>query len=135
MSFRWPDLDQALSVRELGLAKADIPVFEKLSRAVLESKVVSFDYLELTASKPERRWHPSQEVKELKGKDRSVELTFEIASFEEITRWVLSWGGQAEVIAPKKLRERVAEEIEIDELNPAQAPSGETAPIGVSYAQ
>lgn len=60
----------------------------------------------------ERRWHPSQEIKQGSVKTESVEILFELANFEEIIRWVLNWGGQAEVLAPKALRERVAEKIQ-----------------------
>ena len=201
--FNWSDIDQAFSVREIGVAKAEIVVFEKLSRAVLQSKVVSFDYRKLSAKererrslrpyslidvsggwylighdnvrdamrtfalqrikglrvsetkgfvrpedfraedylgesfgvwraadakgKPhrirvrlegwaarvatERRWHPSQQVKELRGKGERMEISFELANLEEITSWVLSWGAQAEVVAPKALRTRVSGEI------------------------
>jgi proteasome accessory factor B len=201
--FNWSDIDQAFSVREMGVAKAEIAVFEKLSRAVLESKVVSFDYRKLSATqnerrsmhpyslvdvsggwylighdlkrdamrtfalqrikgllvsktkgfvrpddfraedylgesfgvwraadakgKPhririrlegwaarvasERRWHPSQQVRELRGKGERSEVSFELANLEEITSWVLSWGAQAEVLAPKALRTRVSGEI------------------------
>ena len=56
----------------------------------------------------ERRWHASQKIKPL-GKDGSegIELTLELSDLEEITRWVLSWGGQAKVLAPKELQTRV----------------------------
>ena len=202
VAFRWSDLDQAFNVRDVGLAKADIAVFEKLSRAVLESKEVSFDYHKLgakgaerrtvkpynlsdvsggwylighdgdrgamrtfavqrmkairiskkrflrpedfdvenylgesfgiwrtggTTDKPqrvrvrlegwaarvaaERMWHPSQEIKTRPGKTDSVEILFELASFEEIIRWVMSWGNQAEVLAPKALRDKVGKEL------------------------
>jgi len=202
VSFRWSDLDQAFNVRDYGMARADIANFEKLARAVVESKQVSFEYQNLNSAesmrrqirpynlsdvggcwylighdqyrdavrtfavprirslrvlakgfvrpdefdaarylgesfgiwrsgdgtgKPqrvsirletwaarvaaERRWHPSQEVKVLGGKPEAIEIHFELANFEEITSWVLSWGAQAEVLAPKALRDRVAREL------------------------
>lgn len=55
----------------------------------------------------ERAWHESQEIKSLRGGE--IELRLEVAGFEEVERWVLSWGAHAEVIAPKKLRERIRE--------------------------
>ena len=204
ISFRWSDLDQAFNVRAIGLAKAEMSVFEKLSRAVIESKQVSFEYHKLGAKAPERRtikpynlsdvgggwylighdlerdalrtfavqrmkgirilkkgflrpddfdvenylgesfaiwrtasasekphqvrvrldgwaarvaaerrWHPSQEVKSTPGKPDSVEILFELANFEEIIRWVLSWGNQAEVLAPKALRDKVRRELQM----------------------
>ena len=204
ISFCWSDLDQAFSVSEFGIAKADVAVFEKLSRAVIQSMEVSFDYRSLRASTEERRkvrpysmtdvgggwyligfdlvrkairtfavqrmkgirvsqkgfirpddfdaesylgesfgiwrtagstgkrhkvrvrlegwaarvaaerrWHPSQDikVKVAKGRTDVVEIAFELAGFEEITRWILSWGSLAEVISPKSLRDHVAKEI------------------------
>ena len=59
----------------------------------------------------ERRWHPSQQVKELRGKGERSEISFDLANLEEITSLVLSWGAQAEVLAPKALRTRVSGEI------------------------
>ena len=53
----------------------------------------------------------SQEIKVLRGKTESIEIQFELANFEEITGWVLSWGAQAEVLAPKALRDRVSREL------------------------
>ncbi len=53
----------------------------------------------------ERFWHESQEIKERA--DGSVELSLRLGSLEEVTRWVLGWGAQVEVLAPKELRARV----------------------------
>ena len=55
----------------------------------------------------ERIWHESQEIKPLAG--GGSELRLELASFEEIERWILSWGEHAEVLAPARLRRRMAE--------------------------
>ena len=52
----------------------------------------------------EKRWHPSQELVELKD---GVELRLKLSSLAEVERWVLSWGGDAAVIKPKELAERV----------------------------
>ena len=38
-----------------------------------------------------------------------MELQLQLGSLEEIERWILSWGDQAEVLEPVKLRERLAE--------------------------
>jgi predicted DNA-binding transcriptional regulator YafY len=59
----------------------------------------------------ERRWHPSQEIKKLKGKTEAIEIQFELANFEEIASWVMSWGALAEVLTPKALRDRVGKEL------------------------
>jgi predicted DNA-binding transcriptional regulator YafY len=54
----------------------------------------------------ERKWHVSQEVTELRG--RQVRLRLRLNSIEEAERWVLGWGTHATVIRPDRLRERVA---------------------------
>jgi predicted DNA-binding transcriptional regulator YafY len=56
----------------------------------------------------ERTWHPRQSV--ARRSDGSVELRFPAPSLYEIQRWVLQWGGDAEVIAPAELRRAVARE-------------------------
>ncbi|MBM3876334.1 MAG: WYL domain-containing protein [Verrucomicrobia bacterium] len=53
----------------------------------------------------EKRWHPSQELRELK--DGSLELRLKLSSLVEIERWILGWGGGVEVVQPSELRERV----------------------------
>ena len=49
----------------------------------------------------EKRWHPSQTLRELK--DGGVELRLKLSSLGEIQRWILGWGGSAVVIAPPEL--------------------------------
>ena len=49
----------------------------------------------------EKRWHPSQTLRELK--DGGVELRLRLSSLGEIQRWILGWGGSAVVIAPPEL--------------------------------
>jgi len=53
----------------------------------------------------EREWHPSQRLKDLP--DGRVELTFTAGGEFEIIRWILGWGPAAEVVRPRRLRERV----------------------------
>ena len=56
----------------------------------------------------ERIWHPAQKISVRN--DGCAVLTFPARSFVEILPWVLSWGGDAEVIAPDELRQMAAEE-------------------------
>lgn len=49
----------------------------------------------------EKRWHPSQELRELK--DGGVELRLKLSSLGEIQRWILGWGGSAIVVQPPEL--------------------------------
>jgi predicted DNA-binding transcriptional regulator YafY len=58
----------------------------------------------------EKRWHPSQKLRERK--DGAVELEMKLSSLAEVQRWVLSWGGHAKVIAPKELAAAVKEAAE-----------------------
>lgn len=53
----------------------------------------------------EKKWHPSQRVRELK--NGQLELQMTLSSLVEVGRWVLQWGGAARVLAPKQLAEQV----------------------------
>lgn len=55
----------------------------------------------------ERRWHPTQELKDLP--DDGVELSLRLTSLAEVERWALSWGAHARVLAPELLARRVRE--------------------------
>ena len=62
--------------------------------------VVQFDNPEADYVR-EKRWHPSQELRELK--NGGVELRMKISSLVEVQRWLLGWGGHAKVIKPPEL--------------------------------
>lgn len=53
----------------------------------------------------EKKWHPSQELRELGNGD--VELRMKLSSLDEVQRWILNWGGSAKVLRPKELVENV----------------------------
>ena len=53
----------------------------------------------------EKKWHESQQLRELK--NGGVELSLKLSSLIEIERWVLSWGGDVEVLKPRELAEAV----------------------------
>jgi predicted DNA-binding transcriptional regulator YafY len=55
----------------------------------------------------EKKWHESQQLRELK--NGGVELSLKLSSLAEIERWVLSWGGDAKVLKPRELAESVRE--------------------------
>ena len=195
ITFPWGDLDASFSFRNLGSTEADIALFESLSKAVLRSLEIAFEYKKLGSSRheqrrvqpyhlacienqwylfafdlvrnqlrtfvlsrmravqltttkfkrpadfeiskhlgasfgvftgkghykiriqfdafaarlvSERRWHASQKIKPLgKNGSEGIEMTLELSDLEEITRWILSWGGHARVISPKELQTRV----------------------------
>ena len=56
----------------------------------------------------EKKWHPSQELRELK--NGRVEVSLQLSHLIDIRRWVLGWGGQAKVLAPAELLESVRAE-------------------------
>lgn len=58
----------------------------------------------------ERQWHPTQDIRRLDRDGNAVELRVRVRGLEEITRWILSWGGKAKVLAPEALAERVKHE-------------------------
>jgi proteasome accessory factor B len=58
----------------------------------------------------EKRWHPSQVLHELS--DGQVELRFRLSSLTEVQRWILSWGGRAQVVSPPELVESIRREAE-----------------------
>lgn len=55
------------------------------------------------------RWHPSQRTAE---QDDGVIVKFRVRTCPELEAWILSFGENAEVIAPVSLRERVRKRIE-----------------------
>jgi len=53
----------------------------------------------------ERTWHPTQKITPLP--DGKIDLTLKLTSLEEIERWILSWGAEAEVLEPIELRKQI----------------------------
>jgi proteasome accessory factor B len=53
----------------------------------------------------EKKWHDSQQLRELK--QGGVEMRLKLSSLGEIRRWILSWGGDAVVVRPTELAESV----------------------------
>ena len=49
----------------------------------------------------ERNWHDSQRIRA--ARDGSIVLEVQLGSFEEIERWILSWGSHVKVLAPRAL--------------------------------
>jgi proteasome accessory factor B len=59
----------------------------------------------------ERRWHPSQEIHPVEPDGSVIDLTLTLSALEDIMRWILGFGAQAEAIEPAELRERIAAEL------------------------
>lgn len=53
----------------------------------------------------EKKWHESQQLRELSG--GGVELRLSLSSLGEVQRWVLSWGGDATAVKPRELVESI----------------------------
>jgi len=57
----------------------------------------------------ERTWHPKQKIK--RHRDGSLTLSFPAPALYEVKRWILSWGADASVVGPPKLRSEANDEI------------------------
>ena len=55
ITVNWQDLDKAVSFRQAGVSRAELAVFESVSRGVIESKVITFEYQKLGRKEPELR--------------------------------------------------------------------------------
>jgi predicted DNA-binding transcriptional regulator YafY len=56
-----------------------------------------------------RVWHPSQQCREI---DRGrIRMKLHVGGEFELASWILSFGASAQVVAPDRLRQRVAEEL------------------------
>ena len=58
----------------------------------------------------ERRWHHTQMIESQD--DGSIILRMTVSGLGEVKRWVLGFGGHAEVLYPEKLREEIVKEAE-----------------------
>jgi len=86
---------------ENGCATASVSIPAQGSLRWLSAQRPRGDYIR------EKKWHPSQTLRDLKG--GGAELKLKLSSLAEVQRWVLSWGGDAEVLKPKELVESVRE--------------------------
>jgi len=57
----------------------------------------------------EKQWGPGQRARRRKNGD--IELSFQATGLLEVQRWVLAWGRQVRVLAPRELKRMVREEI------------------------
>ncbi len=57
-----------------------------------------------------RTWSEEQEL--TRNSDGSVSLAMKVNSIEEVGSWILSWGGDVKVLAPKELRKYVTDKAE-----------------------
>ena len=57
----------------------------------------------------ERQWHPSQVFRARV--DGRIEMRLETTGRKELVRWVLSWMPDVKTLAPRSLRDRIAEKL------------------------
>lgn len=57
----------------------------------------------------ERNWHPSQKI--VNNPDGSIQLQLTVNHTLELKRWIMSWGKDAEVVQPQKLRNEILDEM------------------------
>ncbi len=57
----------------------------------------------------EHKWHPTQEIEELK--DGSIILRMQVGALDAVKRWVLRYGNEAEALEPQELREMLQYEL------------------------
>ncbi len=74
-------------------------------RAVEREVVIRFSGPAAAAVR-ERRWHASQKFEE--AADGSVRLRLRLQQMDDLLRWVLGWGEQAEVLSPPDLRKKLS---------------------------
>ena len=55
----------------------------------------------------EKRWHPSQQIVELR--DGGLELHLKLSSLPEVQRWLMGWAGKVTIISPAELVDAVRE--------------------------
>jgi predicted DNA-binding transcriptional regulator YafY len=68
---------------------------------VLRFNELAADYIR------EKKWHESQQLRELQ--DGGLELRLKLSSLAEVERWVLGWAGNALVLEPPELARSVAQ--------------------------
>jgi len=65
----------------------------------------------------EKIWHESQ-----KATNGSLEITFRVAGLDEIKRWVFSFGPEAVVLEPEKLKKMVSKDLSKNLVQYSTAP-------------
>ena len=58
----------------------------------------------------EKIWHESQKITKMP--NGALEMTFQVAGLDEIKRWVLSFGPEAQVLEPTRLLESIRSDLQ-----------------------
>jgi predicted DNA-binding transcriptional regulator YafY len=89
---------------ETRLSKAFGIIFDKPIRVKIKFAKETAPYIR------ERTWAPNQRITENEA-DGSIVLEMETCGWFDVKKWVLSYGIQAEVLAPKEMRQEISEEL------------------------
>ncbi len=73
------------------------------------TRVVLVFASEVTSLVKERIWHTSQRIEILS--DSRCTLDLKVSNWQEMIPWLLSWGGQVEVLEPQELRNALTTEV------------------------
>jgi predicted DNA-binding transcriptional regulator YafY len=72
----------------------------------------------------ERQWHRTARIRERR--DGACVLTMKVAGLDEVRRWVMQFGADAEVLGPRRLRQEIQRELSTALLSYKR--SGRTSP-------
>jgi len=89
----------------------DVEAYVQDALVVMSGKPVTVELLFSKSAAPwvkDRLWHPSQTLTPLKG--GRLNMTLSVADSPELVGWILSFGGQVQVLTPTALAERVRDE-------------------------
>jgi predicted DNA-binding transcriptional regulator YafY len=81
----------------------------RLIRGDAQHRVVLRFQPTLAARIAERTWHPSQTREPTP--DGGLILSFEVNDLREVSRWVLHWGSDCQVLEPTELRDAITKEL------------------------
>ena len=89
----WTDLDQAFSVKSMGMTKRDVFLFNRLAEAVLESREIRFEYRKLNSTESEKRRLQPYHLAEIDGGwyvigndlDRDAKRTFAVQRMKAVS--------------------------------------------------
>lgn len=88
----WSEVDEAFSVKSLGMTERDAFLFDRLAKAVLESRELTFDYRKLADDQPMRRRVQPYHLAEIDGGwylighdlDRAARRTFAVQRMRSV---------------------------------------------------
>lgn len=88
----WSDIDQAFSVKSVGMTERDVFTFDRIAKSVLESRELHFEYRKLTGDTPVKRRLQPYHLAEIDGGwyvighdlDRNARRTFAVQRMRSV---------------------------------------------------